>query len=284
VADVVAIGLRALASASALLAAGHAIFVCLHGRLLESSLHRIRSRVLPAALAALALTALHMLVEPVRLVGAWSGIFDRSLHALLLFSDFGTTITVRALGLLLIAASSRQAGRAAAALAIVGATLVTASFTLMGHTAADDQRWLLAPLLFVHLVAIAFWFGSLGPMLTVTRVENPSVAGAVLAQFSGSAAWLVPLILLAGLAMSGLLLPGLSGLATPYGLSLAAKVGGFALLLGLASLNKWRLAPGIARGDRSSIGAFRVSVLAEWVLILAVVTVTAVMTALFTPH
>jgi putative copper resistance protein D len=283
-ADDFAIGLRALASAAGLVAAGLPIFVFLHGRLLDRSSWRIRSTIFPTALVALALTILHALVEPVRLSGTWSGVFDASLHSLLLQSDFGTTIAVRVLGLAIIAACLRKSGQGGERFAVIGAALVATSFTLMGHTAADPQRWLLAPLLFVHLIAIAFWFGSLWPLSTVARFESAAVAGAVIGRFSRTALRVVPFILLAGLAMSALLLPGLSSLGTPYGLLLLTKLGGFSMLMALAGLNKWRLARGISLGDQSSVAAFRFSVLAEWILIFAVITVTAVMTGLFSPE
>lgn len=282
-ADVVAIGLRAAASAAALQAAGLPIFVLLYGDLLDRASRQIRSTILPTTLVAVAVLSLHALVEPVRLTGAWSGLLDPSLHALLLSSDFGTTLAMRAVGLISIAASTRSAGRSGTGFAIAGATLIAASFTFMGHTAADPERWLLAPLLLLHASVIAFWFGSLWPLLTVTRLETAEIAGAVIGQFSRTAVWVVPLIFLAGLAMSALLLPGLSSLGTPYGILLLTKIGGFSILMALAGLNKWRLAPGISRGNRVSVSAFRVSLMGEWVVILAIVTITSVMTALFSP-
>jgi putative copper resistance protein D len=232
---------------------------------------------------ALGLLIAHGLVEPVRLTGNFSAMFDRSLQALLLASDFGTTLAVRALGLVIIVGSTRKQATASTGIALIGTMLIAASFAFMGHTAADPQRWLLAPLLCVHLIAVAFWFGSLWPLLTVTRLETAAVAGAVIERFSRTALGGVPVILLAGLAMAGLLLPGLASLGTPYGLALLAKLGGFAQLLGLADLNKWRLAPGIALGNPKLVAAFRFSVVAEWVLMVAVITVTAAMTALFSP-
>lgn len=282
-ADGVAIGLRALAYASALLAAGVPIFVWLFGGHLDRSIRSIRSSATPLTAAALALTVGHAVVEPVRLAGEWSGILDRSLQSMLLGSNFGTTVAMRVLGLVLIAAGSRRAGRYGEAFAVIGATLIAVSFTFMGHTAADAERWLLAPLLFIHLIAIGFWFGSLWPLVTVTRFEDAAVAGAVIERFSRMAVRAVPLILLAGLAMAGLLLPDLSSLGTPYGLSLITKLAVFAIVMALAALNKWRLAPGISLGNPFSLAAFRISVLAEWLLILGVITVTAVMTALFSP-
>lgn len=83
--------------------------------------------------------------------------------------------------------------------------------------------------------------------------------------------------------MMSLLLPSLSSLRTPYGLSLIAKVSGFTILLSLAAANKWRFGPRIASGDEAALKAFRASVRAEWLLILAVVIISAAMTALFSP-
>jgi putative copper resistance protein D len=223
----------------------------------------------------------YAIVEPARLAGAWSGIFDRSLHALLLGSNFGTTSAVRMLGLLIVFSGSLRPGRTGDGVALIGATLISASFTLMGHTATDAERWLLAPLLLAHLVAIAFWFGSLWPLAAVARYEQPAVAGVVIGQFSRVAVRTVPAILIVGILMAGVLLPDWSSLRTPYGFSLLAKVAGFTILMGLAATNKWRLGPRIGHGDRASGAAFRFLVMAEWLLILAVIAVTATMTALF---
>ena len=282
-ADVFAIGLRAVACAGALLAAGLPVFLFLYGHLLERSLHHVRSTVVPSALVALALVLLHALIDPVRLTGTWSGALDPSLRALLLSSDFGTTIAIRLLGLMLIVSSAWMTHRSGTGSALIGATLIVTSFAFMGHTATDPQRWLLAPLLFIHLSAIAFWFGALWPLLTVTRFETAETAGKIIGEFSRTALRVVPFVLLAGLAMSGLLLPGFSAILTSYGISLIAKVCGFSLLMALAVLNKWHLSPGISKGNRASVLAFQFSVLAEWFLIFAVVTVTTVMTTLFSP-
>jgi len=282
-ADVVAIGLRAAAFAAGLLAAGVPIFLFLCGHLLDRASHRIRSMVIPTALVALAVVLLHAFVEPVRLSGAWSGVLDPSLHALLLSSDFGTTFAVRVLGLIVIAGGIWKAGRFGTGFAMIGATLIAVSFAFMGHTAAHPQRWWLAPLLVIHLLAVAYWFGSLWPLLTVTRLETAQTAGKVIGQFSRTALRIIPLVLLAGLTMSGLLLPSLSALRTPYGIALVTKVVGFSILMALAGLNRWKLSPGLSQGNRASLLAFQTSVLAEWILIFAVVTVTAMMTALFSP-
>jgi putative copper export protein len=90
-------------------------------------------------------------------------------------------------------------------------------------------------------------------------------------------------LFVAGLALTVLLLGSLAALASPYGRLLLVKIGAFALLMIFASLNKWRLAPRIARGEKRALILFRYSVLAEWLLIAAVLSVTAVMTSLYSP-
>jgi putative copper resistance protein D len=283
-ADVVAIGLRALAYAAALLAAGVPIFVGLFGGSLDRSAPPIRRFAVTVAFAGLLATIVHALVEPVRLVGDFSGVFDPSLLALLLGSSFGPTISIRVLGLLLIVGGFVSPSRTGSGLAQIGAALVATSFAFMGHTATNAERWLLAPLLVVHLVTIAFWFGSLWPLLLVLRLEAPAAAGAIIERFSRAAILAVPAIFVAGLAMAVVLLPGISSLGTPYGLSLLAKIAGFSILLALAAMNKWRLVPRISRGDASAPAALTLSIAAEALLIFSVVVITAVMTALFSPE
>jgi putative copper export protein len=65
---------------------------------------------------------------------------------------------------------------------------------------------------------------------------------------------------------------------------LIAKAVGFAVLMGLAAANKWRLGPALVHGPVQSGQWFRRSVAAEYVLIAAVLTITAVMTSFFSPE
>ena len=65
------------------------------------------------------------------------------------------------------------------------------------------------------------------------------------------------------------------------GVSLAAKFAGFVLLMALAALNKWRLGPAIATGDKRALRSFRRSLGFEYVLIAAVLSITAMMTTFY---
>jgi putative copper export protein len=270
--DLIAIGLRALEFVAVLQAAGVALFLWLFGGSLERAARPIGTLAVSTAAAGLVLSIGHALVEPARLAGEFSGILDPSLQGMLLASDAGTTTAIRVLGLAMVAGGSLKPSRLGT---------IAASFAFMGHTASDDRRWLLAALLILHLMLVAFWFGALWPLLVAVKRESLAVAGRVIEEFSRVAVWLVPIVFLAGLGLAVAFVPDLASLRTPYGLLLLTKVAGFALLMGLAALNKWRLGARIARGEGAVLQAFRRAVLAEWVLIVGVVTVTATMTGLF---
>jgi len=282
-ADVIVIGLRGLAFAAALQAAGIPIFIRLFGEDLDSAAPHLLSSALITAGAGILLTLAHSAIEPARLTGDFSGIFDGSLHAILLSSDAGNASMIRLLGLAVLLGSALGRGPAGNVTGLIGASLVAASFAFMGHTATDAQRWLLAPLLWLHLTCIAFWYGSLWPLLLTTRLETPVTGGAVIARFSRIASVFVPVILVAGVLIAFGLLPGLSSLDSAYGMLLLAKILGFSVLMALAAANRWRFGPRIASGDPAAAKAFRFTVITEWGLILTIVMTTAAMTALYSP-
>jgi putative copper export protein len=64
---------------------------------------------------------------------------------------------------------------------------------------------------------------------------------------------------------------------------LIAKVTIFAVLMTLAALNRWRYGPALASTPSFAL-AFQRTVAVEYVLICAVLTVTAIMTTLFSPN
>ena len=190
----------------------------------------------------------------------------------------------RLVGLMLIAVGLQGTNARSTSVAALGAALVTLAFTLTGHTSVNAHRWALAAVLMVHLLIVAFWFGALWPLYITSFRETPAQTAVVIDRFSAVATWLVPVILLAGLVMAVVLLPSLSALSEPYGELLIAKVAGFAVLMGLAAADKWRLGPALAREFVHSGRWFRRSVAAEYVLIAAILTITAVMTSFFSPE
>ncbi len=264
-------------------AAGFTLFLYLFDRHLQNSLSTIRAQAKAVTWFAVVATIAHQLVEPARMTGAMSGVLDGSLHTLLLTSDAGAAVAVRIVGLVVMALVLAKPSRPANAAKLIGAMLVAVSFSLMGHTATHDQRGLLALLLIVHLLVVAFWFGALLPFAVASTRESITSNARLIEDFSRIATWLVPIIFVAGLAMAVVLLPDWDSLLSPYGISLIAKIAGFSVLMGLAALNKWRLGSLIDAGQTPALATFRRSVLAEWVLIAAVLVVTALMTALYSP-
>lgn len=281
--DFVAVGLRGLSFAAALQAAGLPLFLWLFEEELEVSRRAVGRLGLYAAAVALATTFAYQLFEPARLAGQLAGVLDGSLQRTFLGSDAGAANSVRILGIVLILSGGLGGTRLRMGAGVIGGTLIVSSFSFVGHTAAGEAHWLLSSLLIVHLIVVAFWLGSLFPIYVVMRRETSEARSVLIARFSELAVRLVPVIFLAGLAMSIVLLPDLASLARPYGRLLLAKVLLFGILMGFAALNKWRLGPMLGSGGRRTDRAFKTSVLAEWGLIVAVVLTTAVMTGLYSP-
>jgi copper resistance protein D len=289
--DLLSITVRALSFVLVFQAVGTALFLAGFGRLATWAHSGICRLGWAAAVAGAVAVASHQALEAGRMAGELAGVLDPSLQGMAMNSPAGAAFVLRIVGLVLVgvglargAAAGVEKGWFGIGLAVAGAVLALVSFAVVGHTASSAYRWLLAPLLLIHLLISAFWFGSLWPLYWVSRHEPPVAAGRIIDAFSAAAVWLVPLILVVGLGMALLLLPDATALGRPYGELLLTKIALFALLLVLAAVNKWRLGPAIARGDPRAPSGFRKSVLAEYCLICCVLAVTATMTSLFSPE
>ena len=308
--DILSALLRAASFVLQLQAAGAVFFAAGFGPALTVSLAGVRKLARVTAIAALFTVAAHYILEAARMAGDLSGMLDSSLQNMAWASNFGGAFTVRELGLLLIIAGMQPVSAKSTAsrfftssvrspvaffmkwlsargftiVGVTGAALVAVSFTLMGHTSVNSRRGLLAPLLLTHLLIVAFWFGALWPLCLVTLRESWERVARVVAVFSAAAFWLVPLILVAGVAIAALLLPDIAALRQPYGELLIVKSALFAVLLGCAAVNKWRLGPALGRGDLQAGRAFRRVVITEYVIMVIVLSVTAVMTTFFSPE
>ena len=282
--DGVSVAVRALSFIALFQAAGIALFMAMLGPLLSESALSTRHLGRDSAWVGIILVTLHQLLAAAQMTGDFSGLMDFSLQLRALRASAGVANGLRILGLLAIVFTLSRSDAGWRTAGIVGATLVVMSFLITGHTSSHSQRWLLAPLLLLHLWVVAFWFGSLWPLYVASSRETTRVAAEVVAKFSAIAGWLVPLIAIAGVAIAATLLPSASALLTPYGLLLMVKATGFAVLLGLAALNKWRLGPALASGDSGAAQSFRRSVVTEYALICMVLIATAVMTGWFSPE
>lgn len=189
---------------------------------------------------------------------------------------------MRIAGLAIIAAAINGTGKTWTQLGLGGAALTIIGFLLVGHTAVHADRGWLAVLLSLHLAVVAFWFGALAPLYIVSRKERPGVAAAIVVDFSRIASWWVPGILLAGVLLTAILVDRWAVFGESYGVVLLAKVAAFAVLMGLAALNKWRYAPTLGAAPGVAV-SFQRAVAAEYLLICTVLGATAVMTTFFSP-
>lgn len=278
--DALSVLLRAASFVALLQAAGIALFVALFSSHLTSAGAEIRRLGVGSAAVALPLLAAQLVLEAARMAGEFDGVLDWSLQRMVLGSAAAAVFGARVLGTILLAGGLSGSGRPAQVMAYGGSLLVAASFALTGHTAVHPSRWLLAPALVTHLLIAQLWLGALAALYLATLREQPERAARVIEAFSRVAVWVVPLLAVAGIVMILALVPRLAVFAQPYGWLLLVKMTGFAVLMGLASANRWRLGPAVARG---ATRAFKRSLAAEYVLIVGVLAATATMTSLYSP-
>ena len=284
--DALSVLIRALSFVAVFEAAGGALFVAAFGAPAGRSGAGIRRRLRLAVLAAVLLVLLHYGTEAARLAGELSGLLDRQMQQLVWHSASGTALCLTLPGLLLVFAGlllPRQ-GKLAGLLAVAGLAAIIAAFTTMGHTVEQPHRVGLALLLSAHLASIAFWFGALWPLRQAVTLEESATAAALLERFSRFAVWIVPGLFVAGASLVLLLVPGLAVFGQTYGQLLLVKIGGFSVLMVLAGLNKVRLTPALRGNAPAAVARLRRSLLLEYLLIAAVLTVTAVMTGLYSPE
>ena len=270
--DSVVVLVRALSFVAMFQAAGAAVFLSLFGPQLPVAGPRISQLARIITVAAVALVVMHFSLDAAGLLRlAWHGAPGRALG-------------LRLGGLLLVMAALVTTGRVTPSLfSAAGTVLLVAAFATLGHTVDHSPRAALAALLAVHLVSVTFWFGALWPLRQTVTLESPARAAAVLEDFSRMALWVVPTLLLAGTGLVWLLVPGLAVFAQTYGQLLLAKIVGFSAVLGFAALNKLRLTPALRRNKVSAIPRLRRSLTMEYGIIATVLTVTAVMTGLYSP-
>ena len=278
--DVLSVTVRALAFIALFQAVGAAFFLAGFARQLAISFVDIRRLALIAASCGVFLVFTHLTLDATRMAGEYGGLWDRELQQLAWSSGSGWAQLTQVAGLLLVLAALKRSAHWYASL---GGTIALAGFLLTGHTSAHALRAVLAPLLGLHLLIVAGWFGALAPLLIVIRREAKPMVALIVARYSAIAGLLVPLIALAGLSMAWLLTGSLTVLRRPYGELLMVKLILFSLLMALAAWNKWRLTPALALGEARATVALQRSIIAEIILIAVVLSVTAALTSLYSP-
>jgi putative copper export protein len=279
--DALSVVLQALVFVGLFQAAGVGFFLAIFGQPLTAARNPTRGLGLFSAAVGLILILAHLILDAARMSGDFDGVLDFGLQQLSWVSRSGASQLVQVAGLIIIVLALCRPARMRAGWASLGGVIAVGGFLLTGHTSAHPMRSVLAPLLALHLLIVAFWFGSLLPLAFTLGYESNAVAAQIVNRFSVIASRLVPLILLAGIGMGWLLAGSLAVLRQPYGEMLIAKTAGFALLMLLANYNKWRLA---RRLDTGAAGpALRRSILAEYLIIVLILSLTAALTTFYSP-
>jgi putative copper export protein len=286
--DLPSVVLRALALIGLFQAAGAALFLVLFDRGLSQVASCVRRLGRITAAAAIVLIAAHRALEAARMGDGFASLPDPALQRLAWSGGAGLAASLQILGLALIIGALRMpASRATAvgrSLSLIGAAVAATAAMTTGHTSVHPLRLELAPLLAVHLLVVAFWFGSLLPLVLCCRREPLPTAVAVLRAFSGVAGWLVPALGVAGLLMALILLPGWAAWHSTYAALVLTKLALFAVLLLFACWNRWRGVPSLTRPPLPAASAvLQRSIEIEYVLMLAVLAVTATLTTFYSP-
>jgi putative copper export protein len=281
--DGAAVLVKAALYAATLGAAGGVFFLAYTRSLLEASERCAIARSLCIlAAAAIAASAVRVLLTAASMSEDAAGMLDARLLAMVWHGGEGRAAALRAGGLLLAVFAVARHGRAGP-LALTGAALAATSFAWVGHARAAAQG--ATPLLLgVHVAAVAFWLGALGPLAFLARRREPHKLGAVAARFGRIAMVFVGVLLAAGAAVLGLLLDRVSELWTSgYGWLACAKIVLVACLLALAAWNKLRLVPRIAAGDPHAVQSLRRSIRIELAVAGLILLITAALTTVAGP-
>lgn len=284
--EVATVAAKCLLYVTVLQACGGALFLAaLWGRLshLERQFSVACTRVI--SVAAVGVISTYIAVLSGMLGDGISSMWDWTLIQIILEGSEGRAAALRVIGLVAIAVATFETVWSRM-IAVLGAFSIAASFGATGHVGALDQNSIVRALIVAHVLGVAYWVGSLVPLLYVISgksVEFDRVA-MVLERFSGFALFAVGSLVLAGAIVLWTLLGGFDGLLnSPYGQFFAVKlflVGG---LIGAAAINKLRLTPGVVAHKLASLKDLRRSIALEIVLVVAILITTGIFTTLTGP-
>ena len=204
--------------------------------------------------------------------------FDAEVWDMMVTAPPGISVLIAWAGLLLVAAAT-WTGRPGDIIGAAGILAVAASFTAVGHTTQHQPRWLLAAALVFHLVAVAFWSGSLWPLALASKRGGPEAARLV-EGWARVAVWFVGGLVLAGALLAWLLVGSVETLVTTaYGWALLTKLALVGVLLAFAAWHRFRLTPALAADAPGAGRRLAVSIGWEILVMLLVFWAVAEMTS-----
>lgn len=167
-------------------------------------------------------------------------------------------------------------------LRVPAALLMPIAFGIVGH-APSHEDWL-RPIIALHVMAAAWWLGSILWLWSATRTGDAADIVALLQKFSKQVIAAIALMILAGIIVGLTLITDIQAfLASPYSVTLFTKLSLVVITLVVALYNRLRLTPDILAGDTSAVRFLRLTLLIETILILTIILATAVLTTAVSP-
>lgn len=266
---------------------------------------RLRSWTRLLAVLGLATSLMHIAAMAVAMSGAESLAVARAAVVSLIAADgIGPAWLLRMAALVLVlAASLALPFRPRLALSLIAgcSAVALATLTWAGHGAMGSgaSGWLQLVADILHLLAAGGWIGALLALLIllfvrpiVTNQARVVRLGTALRDFSSIGTILVATILVTGILNVASIIGWEHVAALPhsaYGQLLLAKAGLFALMLGLASANRFWLSPALSRARheaevRAALRSLRFSLGLEMTGALVVLTLVAALGTLAPPR
>jgi putative copper resistance protein D len=267
-----------------LLSAGGVLFSFIFGHLLKDSHQRLNEFLKTITIFSVVYVIIFLFVDAIKFMGSFDGFLDFEIQKMIFQSHLGVSKLMALLGLVVLAIALKLKQNSQLIVGMVGITLVAVSFTYTGHSAENPFRFILSPLLILHILVVAFWFGSLIPLYIIVKHEDPAVSGGIVESYSKKATFIVPLIFIAGLIIGLILMKGVNFFDHTYGLIVLFKIGLFSALMLIAALNKWRLGPQLLSNNPGASKNLRIALTVEFLFICTIVLATAILTGYFSPE
>ena len=241
-------------------------------------LERTRGLAMTFAVLGIVAAILAFSLRGANLTGDVSGLTDPEMLKILWTTPVGTALLLRLVGLGLLIAGLLM-GRVGTWVSVLGGVIAIWSFDQVGHVSGLETT-LLDLALMLNLLAVALWIGVLTPLKRLASSSSTYASAADVGhRFGVVASAAVPVLIIVGGYMGYQLVGSFTALVgTSYGQAMIIKVLLVCLLLGLAAANKLRFIPALRTGDPAVANHLSKSISVEWIVILAVLGMTAVLT------